>query len=58
MFHSAEKCRRGHFKVSLNSGIEMFYVAEVFVTFFDFLLKFMCLTMLKISLGGNPLVFH
>ena len=47
-----------NFRVSLISGIEKFYVAEVYVTIFDFLSKFMRFTMLKISVGGNPLVFH
>ena len=41
-----------NFRVSLISGIEKFYVAEVYVTIFDFLSKFMRLTMLKISVGG------
>ena len=47
-----------HFRVSLTSGIEKFYVAEVYVTLFGFLSKFMCITMLKLSVGGNPLVFQ
>ena len=47
-----------HFKVSLFLGIEKFCVSEVHVTSFDFLSKFMCITMLKNSVGGNPLVFH
>ena len=41
-----------HFRVSLISGIEKFYVAKVYFTFFDFLSKFFCLTILKISVGG------
>ena len=47
-----------HFRVSVISSIKKFYVSEVYVTIFDFLSKFFCLTMLRISVGGNPLVFH
>ena len=33
------------------SGIEIFYASEGYVTFFDFLSKFFCLTVPKISVG-------
>ena len=39
------------FRVSLNSGIEKIYVAEGYVTIFDLLSKFFCLTVPKVSLG-------
>ena len=43
--HSAEKFRRGEsFSVSLTSGIEKFYASEGYVTIFDFLSKFFCLS--------------
>ena len=41
------------FSVSLISGIEKFYVAEGYVTIFDFLSKFFCLTVPK-SFVGEP----
>ena len=41
------------FSVSLVSGIEKFYVAEGYVTLFDFLSKFFCLTVPK-SFVGEP----
>ena len=50
--HSAENFRRGEsFSVSLISGIEKFYASEGYVTIFDFLSKFFCLTMPKDFLG-------
>ena len=39
------------FRVSLNSGIEKIYGAEGYVTIFDLLSKFFCLTVPKVSLG-------
>ena len=43
--HSAETFRRGEFfSVSLISGIEKFYASEGYVTIFDFLSNFSCLT--------------
>ena len=39
------------FSVSLNSGIEKFYASEGYVTIFDFLSKFFCLTVPKILAG-------
>ena len=39
------------FGVSVISGIEKIYVAEVYVTIFDFLSKFFCLTVPKIFVG-------
>ena len=57
--HSAENLSRGEsFSVSLISGIEKFYASEGYVTIFDFLSNFFCLTVPKIFVGGNPLVFH
>ena len=48
--HSAEKLRRGgSFTVSLISRIEKIYVAEGYVTIFDLLSKFFCLTVPKVS---------
>ncbi len=46
--HGAEKFRRVEsFGVSLISGIENFYASESYVTVFDFLSKFFCLTLPK-----------
>ena len=48
--------RRGFgesFRVSLFSGIEKFHVAERYVTIFDFLSKFFCLTVPKIFVGES-----
>ena len=43
--HSADIFQSGDpFSVSLISGIEKFYAPEGYVTIFDFLLKFFCLT--------------
>ena len=39
------------FSISLISGIEKFCVAEGYVTIFDFLSKFFCLTVPKIFVG-------
>ena len=39
------------YSVSIISGIENFDVAEDYVTFFDFLSKFFCLTVPKIFVG-------
>ena len=39
------------FSVSLISGNEKFYVAEGYVTIFDFLSKFFCLTVPKKFVG-------
>ena len=51
---SAENFSRGEsFSVSLISGIEKFYASEVYVTIFDFLSKFFCLTVPK-NLVGEP----
>ena len=54
--HSAENFRRGgeSFSVSLISGIEKFYASEGYVTIFDFLSKFFCLTVPK-NLVGEPI---
>ena len=41
------------FSVSLISGVEKFYAAEGYVTIFDFLSKFFCLTVPK-NLVGEP----
>ena len=50
--HSAEKFRRGEsFSVSLISGSEKFYASEGYVTIFDFLSKFACLTVPKTFVG-------
>ena len=50
--HSAESFRRGgSFSVSLISVIEKNYVPEGYVTIFDFLSKFFCLTVPKVSVG-------
>ena len=46
------------FSVSLISGIRNIYASEGYVTIFDFLSKFFCLTVPKNLVGGNPLVFH
>ena len=43
------------FRVSLISGIENFYASEGYVTTFDLLSKFFCLTVPK-NFVGNPLV--
>ena len=52
--HSAKNFRRGEsFSVSLISGIEKFYATEGYVTIFDFLSKFFCLTVPK-KLVGEP----
>ena len=46
--HSTETFRRGEsFSVSLVSGIQKFYASEGYVTIFDFLSKFFCLTVPK-----------
>ena len=51
---SAENFRTGEsFSVSLISGIEKFYASEGYVTIFDFLSKFFCLTVPK-NLVGEP----
>ena len=41
------------FSVSLLSGIGKFYASEGYVTFFDFLSNFFCLTMPKNFRGGG-----
>ena len=41
------------FSVSLISGIEKIYVAEVYVTIFNFLSKFFCLTVPKNFVGEH-----
>ena len=46
------------FSVSLISGIGNSYASEGYVTIFDFLSSFFCLTVPKNVVGGNPLVFH
>ena len=52
--HSAENFHRGEsFSVSLLSGIEKVYASEGYVTIFDFLSKFFCLTMPK-NFVGKP----
>ena len=52
--HSAENFRRGEsFSVSLISGIQKFHASEGYVTIFDFLSKFFCLTVPK-NLVGEP----
>ena len=54
--HSTEKLPRGEsFSVSLISGTEKFYPPECFATIFDFLSKFFCPTVPKIS-SANPSV--
>ena len=51
-YHSAENFRRGEFfSVSLILGIEKFYASEGYVTIFDFLPKFFCLTVPKNLVG-------
>ena len=47
-----------HFRVSLISGIKNFMFQKFRSLFSIFCRTFFCLTMLKISVGGNPLVFH
>ena len=59
--HSSEKFPWGggeSFSASLISGIGNIYASEGYVTIFDFLSKFFCLTVPKNLVGGNPLVFH
>ena len=52
--HGAENfCRGESFSVSLISGIEKFYASEGYVTIFDFLSIFFCLTVPK-NLVGEP----
>ena len=52
--HGAENFRRGEsFSVSLISGIEKFYASEGYVTIFDFLSNFFCLTVPK-NFVGEP----
>ena len=46
------------FRVSLISVMEKFYASEGYVGIFDFLSNFFCVTVPKISVGGNLLVFH
>ena len=54
MSHSAENFRRGEsFSVSLISGMEKFYASEGYVTIFDFVSNFFCLTVPK-KLVGEP----
>ena len=50
---------REPFRVSLISGMENFFASEGYVTIFDFLSKFFCLTVAK-SFVGEPFcaVFH
>ena len=50
---------REYFIVSLISGMEKFFASEGYVTIFEFLLKFFCLTVPKNSVG-EPFcaVFH
>ncbi len=52
--HGAEKFPSGEsFTVSLVSGIEKIYASESYVTIFDFLSNFFCLTVPK-NLVGDP----
>ena len=46
------------FRVSLTSGTEKVYALEGYVTTFDFRSKPFCLTVPKISVEENPLVFY
>ena len=50
---------REPFKVSLISGMEKLFASEGYVTIFDFLMKFFCLTVPK-RFVGEPFcaVFH
>ena len=55
--HSAENFRRGEsFSVSLISGIKKFNASEGYVTIFDFLSKFFCLTVPK-NFVGEPFCY-
>ena len=52
MCHSAKKIRRVEtFSVSLISGIEEFFASEAYVTIFEVLSKFFCLTLETIFVG-------
>ena len=52
MSHSADIFRSGDpFSVSLVSGIEKFYASEAYLTIFDFLSNFFCLTVPNNFLG-------
>ena len=56
MTHSAEKFPRWgglgeSFRISLISGMEKFHVAKRYVTIFDYLSKFFCLTVPKKFVG-------
>ena len=54
MTHGAKNFGIGEgesYSVSINSGIENFDVEEVYVTIFDFLSKFFCLTVPKKFVG-------
>ena len=55
--HSAEKFSTETFSVSLISIMEKIFASEGYVTTFDFLLNFFCLTVPK-NLVRKHLVFH
>ena len=59
MSHSAEKFSKETFSVSLISIMEKIFASEGYVTTFDFLLNFFCLTVPK-KFEGEPFcaVFH
>ena len=55
--HIAKTFVGEHFSVSLISRIGNFLASEGYVTFFDFLSNFFCVTVPK-NFVGEPLMFH